>query len=119
MNRFIVALAVCVGVLISSCKNEDSQPNATQQGPSLTATPAGVTIGAGGSQNVSITGGVHPYTAQPQNPALTTVQFVTNADTAVLMITGVTTATGTTSVIVRDASTPQQKSVTVSVVKVP
>ncbi len=122
MNRYYASVViglVCLSVLIGSCKDE-GQPNSpsTPAGSLLTATPAGVTVGAGGSQNVTITGGTHPYTAQPQNPGLASAQVITNADTAVIMITGVSTATGSTSVIVRDASTPQ-KSATVGVNKTP
>lgn len=122
MNRNYVSIAfgiVCISVLIGSCKDE-GQPtgsSAPPPGSLLTASPPGVTVGTGGSQNVTITGGTHPYTAQVQNPAFATTQFVTNNDTAVVRITGVSTATGVTSVVVRDASTPQPKSVGVTITK--
>jgi hypothetical protein len=121
MARYGTSLAVgvaCFCLLIGSCKKDESGPTATptQTGPALTAAPPGVTVGTGGSQNVTITGGTHPYTAQSQNLNLASVQFTTNADTATIMITGVSTATGSTSVVVRDASTPT-RAVAVGVTK--
>jgi hypothetical protein len=112
---------VCIAVLIGSCKKDESQPTTpVPQGPQLTAVPLGVTVGLSQSQNVTITGGTHPYTvAQPPNGNLASAQFVNaNLDTAVLVITGVSMATGATSMIVRDATTPQQKSVAVGILKV-
>ena len=121
MPRHFAVLAVgivSIGVLVGSCKKDEGGTTAPiQTGPLLTAVPSGVSVGTNVSQNVTITGGTHPYTAASQNPGLATAQFVNaNVDTAVLVITGVSTATGPTSVVARDASTPQ-KSVSVSVTK--
>ena len=119
MRRHFAVLAlgiVSIGVLVASCKKDEGGTTAPT-GPLLTAVPSGVTVGTNVSQNVTITGGTHPYTPMSQNQGLVTAQFVNaNVDTAVLVITGVSTATGSTSVVVRDASTPQ-KSVSVGVTK--
>jgi hypothetical protein len=122
-NRSLLAAGVvCLAVLIGSCKKDEGQPtgSSTPQGPLLTATPAGVTVQTNRLQNVTITGGVRPYSIfQQPNVSLATAQFVNaNLDTVVLVITGVSTATGSTSVLVRDASSPQQKSVAVGILKV-
>jgi hypothetical protein len=125
MRGYYVVLAIgliVAPVLMGSCKKEDSQPTGatTPPGPTLSSVPAGVTVGSSQAKNVTITGGTYPY-AVTQLPSanLATAQFVNaNLDTAVLVITGVTTATGPTSVLVRDASTPQQKSVVVGILKV-
>jgi hypothetical protein len=111
----------CLIVLIGSCAKDEGQPTGSSPPPGLllTATPAAVTLQNNQSQNVTITNGMHPYniTQQPSG-SLATAHFVNaSLDTAVLVITGVSTATGSTSVIVRDASTPQ-KGVTVAIIKV-
>jgi hypothetical protein len=113
----LAVVIVSVGVLIGSCKKDESQPTSTPTGPLLNASVSGVVVSSGTSQNVTITGGTHPYTAQSANAGLATASFVNaNVDTAILVITGVSTATGGTSVAVRDASTPQ-KSVSIGVTK--
>lgn len=120
MLRHYAVLAVgiiSIGALIGSCKKDESQPTSTSPGPLLNASVPGVIVSSGTSQNVTITAGMYPYTAQSANPGLATASFVNaNVDTAILMITGVSTATGGTSVVVRDASTPQ-KSVSIGVTK--
>ena len=85
----------------------------------LTANPPAVTLVGAGPQNVTISTGVHPYSIfQQPFPGLATAQFIDpNLNSAVLVITGVSTATGSTSVIVRDASSPP-RSVTVGITKV-
>ncbi len=116
---FFTACLIVLGVLAGSCsKDQGSTAPPTQSGPQLTATPPGVALAGTTPQNVTITGGAHPYTiAQAPAPGLATAQFVNaNVDTAVLVITGVSTATGSTSVVVRDASSPQ-RSVTVGISK--
>ena len=115
-----ITCLVILGLLAGSC-SKDSGTNAPPpqpSGPSLTAAPPGVTLVGTTPHSVTITAGLHPYTIAVQpNPALVTAQFVNaNIDTAVLVITGVSTATGSTSVVVRDASSPQ-KSVTIGISK--
>lgn len=115
-----MAVLLCLVVLIGSCKRDESQPTTpAPQGAQLTAVPPGVTVGLSQSQNVTISNGTYPYAvAQPPNGNLATAQFINaNLDTAVLVITGVSTATGSTVVVLRDASTPQ-KAVTVGILKV-
>ena len=123
MRGYHVLTAVCLvvlGVLIGSCSKDQgtSAPTPTVPSATLTANPPGVTLVGTTPQNVTITAGLHPYTiAQQPSPNLATAQFVNaNLDTAVLVITGVSTATGSTSVVVRDAST-LQRSVVVGIVK--
>lgn len=85
----------------------------------LIANPTAVSLAGLTPQSVTISTGTEPYSIfQPPAPGLATAQFVDpNLSTAVLVITGVSTATGSTSVIVRDASTPP-RSVTVGISKV-
>jgi hypothetical protein len=117
----VVAIVIAGTAVISSCKKDESSTG-TQgtPGPTLSASAASVTVGGGQQANVTISGGTNPYAiGVPPNPAIASAQFVNaNLDTAVLIITGVTTATGSTAVVVRDASTPQ-KSVAISIVKTP
>lgn len=112
------ALLVTLGVLAGSCSKDQGTTAPTPTGPALIATPPGVSVSGTGSQNVTITAGTHPYTiVQQPNPGLATAQFVNaNLDTAILTITGVSTATGSTAVVVRDASSPQ-RSVTIGITK--
>ena len=85
----------------------------------LTANPPSVTLTGTTPQNVTISTGTPPYgIAQAPAPGLATAHFVDSTlASPVLVITGVSTATGSTSVIVRDASTPQ-RTVTVGISKV-
>lgn len=121
MRRYhvlFVAVLVTLGVLVESCSKDQGTTAPTPTGPALTATPPGVSLAGTTPQNVTITAGTHPYTiVQQPSPGLATAQFVNaNLDTAILTITGVSTATGSTSVVVRDASSPQ-KSVTIGITK--
>lgn len=122
MLRRLLALTIAIAAiaaLISSCK-EDAGPTGSDGGstPTLAASSTSVSVGSGISQSVTISGGTHPYSAQSQNTTLVTASFVNaNLDTALLNIVGaVTTATGGTSIIVRDASTPQ-KAVSIGITK--
>ena len=119
-HLYSIMCLVSLAVFVSSCKKDDATTAPTTQVPSLIASPSGVTLASSTSQNVTITSGVHPYIiAQQPNPSLATVQFVNaNLDTAVLVITGVSTATGSTSVVIRDASLPQ-RSVAIGITKTP
>lgn len=87
--------------------------------PPLTANPPEVTLVGTTPQNVTITAGLHPYSIYQQPaPGLATAQFIDpNLDTVVVVITGVSTATGATAVVIRDASVPP-RSVTVGITKV-
>ena len=86
--------------------------------PLTTSAPA-VTLSGTTPQNVTISTGIPPYViSQPPSASLATAHFVdVNVDTAVLVITGVSTATGSTSVVVKDASNPQ-RSVAVAITKI-
>ena len=85
----------------------------------LTANPPSVALTGTTPQNVTISTGTPPYgIAQAPAAGLATAHFVDSTlASPVLVITGVSTATGSTSVIVRDASTPQ-RTVTVGISKV-
>jgi len=93
--------------------------NVTVSIPPLVANPPGVTIVGTSSQNVTISSGTHPYVIlQQPNPGLASAHFVDpNLDAVVLTISGVSTASGSTAVIVRDASNPP-RSVTVGISKI-
>ncbi len=84
----------------------------------LLANPPSVTLVGTTPQNVTISTGTPPYgIAQAPAAGLATAHFVDSTlASPVLVITGVSTATGSTSVIIRDASTPQ-RSVVVGITK--
>jgi hypothetical protein len=121
-NQVLVVLGMsCVGMTTLSCKRDESpvapgyQP--TQQG--LSAVPSTVSVSSSQSRNVSISGGIQPYAiVQAPSASLASATIVdANRDTIVLSISGVTTATGSTAVVVRDATTPQPKSVSIAITK--
>ncbi|MBI4536056.1 MAG: hypothetical protein HY708_07240 [Ignavibacteriae bacterium] len=120
--RKVTVLSVFALAVIACSKDQTPTTTPTQQTGGLQASPSGVVVSQGQTQNVTITGGVNPYViATPPNASLATAQFVNaNLDTAILSITGaVTTATGSTSVRVRDSSTPTQREVTIAITKQP
>jgi hypothetical protein len=104
----IVVIAVLVFNVVSCSKN--SSPTQVQQTtpPQLTAVPPSAAVGVGTSQNIAISGGTPPYSA------IATAQL-TNPDSlvATLTITGVTVATASTSITVRDSAAV--KNVTISI----
>jgi hypothetical protein len=123
MSRSILLCLVGIAtvcLVLQSCKRDDgiTGPN-TPTGPSLTASPSGVSVSSGQTRNVLIYGGTNPYSiTQTSNQSLATAQISNPAqDTIVVVISGaITTATGSTSIVVKDASMPQ-KSVTVGITK--
>lgn len=118
-QTFTVVGLVILAALTGSCKKDEATAPAPTT-PALTAAPPGVTVSGTTSQDVTIANGTHPYIISQQPiSSLATAHFVdANLDTAVLVISGVSTATGSTSVVVKDASSPQ-RSVAVGITKTP
>jgi hypothetical protein len=112
---------VAAVVLVFSCSKDDAPSTPQQQGGGLRAIPTGLTVSTNQTSTVAVSAGVPPYAiAAAPSAGLATAQFVNaNIDTAILSITGVTTATGATSVRVRDSSPSPGKTVTVLITKVP
>lgn len=112
--------AVVLALVLCTCSKDESPSTPAQQGGSLRATPASVTVSANQTIPVAISDGVPPYSiAAAPNGSLATAQFQNaSMDTAILSITGVTTATGTTSVRVKDSTPSPEKQVTVQITKV-
>ncbi len=107
-------------IVFGSCSKND-YPSSTQEstGSTLNANPQSVAVIGGQTRNTIIYGGVHPYliTVAPA-ASFASAQFLdANVDTAILQITGVGVASGSTSVTVKDSSPSPQKHVTVSIVK--
>lgn len=135
----ITAASVSIGgntrVKIRDSHSDDAPTDSPQHGneitiaisvsatPALIATPSAVTVGTGTAQDVQISGGNPPYRVDTApNPALASAQILNpNVTPAVLRITGVTTASvsGSTSVKVKDGSSPNEREVTVGITKIP
>jgi hypothetical protein len=112
---------VLIGLLTHGCRKDNAvvapvdQP--VQQG--LTASPASVSVSSSQSRNIVVSGGIQPYAiAQAPSSALAQATIAdASRDTITVTISGVSVATGSTSVIIRDGSTPQPKTVTVGITK--
>ena len=113
-------LSVVLAAGLLSCSDAGEPP--TQTGPpaggGLTAAPASVTVAQGQARVVVISGGIQPYViAEAPDGSLATAAITSDT----LTITGVTVASvsGSTSVKVKDSSTPPEKEVRVPITKVP
>jgi hypothetical protein len=102
--------------VVSSCKKDEAPTQTQQVAPQLSAVPPSVTVGAGLSQNVLVSGGTPPYAIAAAPSAIATARLL-NPDSlvATIQITGVTVASVATAVAIRDNSAPTQKTVTVPV----
>ncbi len=110
-----------MGIVITGCKKDYSSvaPPDQPAPQGLTATPSSVSVSSSQSQTVIVRGGVHPYVIA-QAPASTLAQATivdAGRDTITVTISGVSVATGSTSVVIRDGTTPQPKSVAVGITK--
>lgn len=113
---------VMFGLAIVGCSDAgdgSTQPPPGGGGGGLTAQPSTVTVSNGVTVNVQISGGTTPYVIDdPPNSSLATAMFVNpNVTPAVLNITGVSTASGTTSVKVKDSTPSPEREVRVTIIK--
>lgn len=114
----LLLLVIALALVGGNCSNSNSptQPPPPPT-PELTVSPASAVVTVGGVQNVSVSGGTPPYAIQSQPSAIATAQLL-NPDSlvATLKITGVSVASTSTSVTVRDNSPPPAKLATVPIV---
>jgi len=105
-------------VLALNCSKSSSptQPPPTSQTPQLTATPPSAIVGAGATTSVVVSGGNPPY-AISSPPSSIATAFLLNPDSliATIQITGVTVASVSTAVMVRDNTASAPKTVTVPI----
>ena len=119
-RRTIVSILLGCGLLIAaaSCsKNSGSptQPN-TPPPPQLSAVPPSVSLTAGGSQNVDISGGTPPYSIAGGPGAIATAALtVSDSVVGVLHIMGVSIASVSTTVTVRDSGGVKSVTIPISV----
>ncbi len=115
---FSLVLVAGITIVALHCSKSSSptQPPNTPAVPSLNATPSSATVSVGTSQNVSVSGGAPPYAISASPSAIATAQIL-NADSAIaiIQITGVTVASVSTSVVIRDNTTTTPKSVTIPI----
>jgi len=119
----VVQLGVLMFLLtlaLQSCSKDEAPSSSQQQGGGLSASPSSVTVSTNQTRTTAISGGVAPYViASAPSASLATAQLMNaNLDTAILSITGVSMATGSTSVRVRDSSPPPERQVTVGIQKI-
>ncbi len=112
---FIAAFAL-VALHCSKSSSSPTQPPYSTPPPSLNAAPPSVTVGAGTSQDVTVSGGMPPYTISTPPSSNATAQLQ-NADSAsaIVHITGVTVASVSTSVVIRDNTVSSPKSVSIPI----
>jgi hypothetical protein len=112
----IVVIAVLIFNVVSCSKN--TSPTQVQQTTphQLTAVPPSAAVGVGTSQNIAISGGTPPYSVASGPSAIATAQL-TNPDSlvATLTITGVTVATASTSITVRDSAAVKNVAISIGV----
>lgn len=118
MGRTVLLVLFLAG---TGCREEDGQatPPPSQSGGMLSANPSSVVVANGTSQTVSVGGGTTPYViVEAPNPNLARAVFVNaHESTATLTITGVSVATGSTSVRIMDNSPPPEKEVRITITK--
>jgi hypothetical protein len=121
MRRIALRLFLPAALLLGAagCSKDSStgptQPQVTVT-PRLSAVPPTVSVGIGGVQHVSVSGGTPPYSIA-SGPSLIASAALSNADSsiAVLQIMGVTTASVPTAVTVKDNSPSTPKTVSISI----
>ncbi len=115
MVRAAVVMFAGAMVLAAGC-SKSSSPMQPVVGPQLNAVPTAVTVGIGTSQTVAISGGTPPYGISSSPSSIATAQL-SNADsaTALVQITGVTVASVSTAVTIRDNSASETKTVAVPI----
>ena len=124
MRRFALRLFLPAALMlgIGACSKDSSAPPTypqqtyTPPASGLTAAPLSVSLGIGGVQHVSVSGGTPPYSISA-GPNATAMAVLANADsnTADLKITGASVDYYSTSVTVKDNTTTAPKTVSVSI----
>jgi hypothetical protein len=110
---FSLALVVAAG----GCKTNDAptQPP-TSPGPQLSAVPSSIRVAVGIAQNVTVSGGTPPYDIVSGPTAIAAaVLFNRDSLVATIQITGVSVASVSTAVTIRDASPSVAKTVRVPI----
>lgn len=114
---FLLTLGLTLALLGGSCSDKGSptQPP-PPPGPQLTVSSSSAIVTVGTSQNITVSGGTPPYGIQSAPAPIATAQLL-NPDSliATLKITGVTVASTSTSVTVKDNSTPTAKTATIGI----
>jgi hypothetical protein len=103
----ILAVLIMIFFVVAIDCSKDNSPTQPPQAPAaqLIAAPPSVTVSVGGSQSVTISGGTPPYAISSPPGAIATAQLVNPDSTmATLQITGVSVASVSTAVTVRDNS---------------
>jgi hypothetical protein len=121
MNRRWIVLVFVIGMtaMVYSACSKNSSPTQPQQQPTVTklvAAPPSVTVGAGISMDVAVSGGTPPYSVTTAPSAIATAQLL-NPDSAIsiIHITGVSVATASTAVTIKDNSAASAKTVTIPI----
>lgn len=117
---FSIVVITALAAVAFNCSKSSSSPTqpttSAPPPPSLTAAPPSVSVGAGTSQDVTVSGGMPPYTIATPPGANATAQLQ-NADSAsaIVHITGVSIASVSTSVVIRDNTASSPKSVSIPI----
>ncbi len=102
----LILLVVGTTIVAIEC-NKNNSPTQPQQtpGPQLNAVPSSALVGAGGSENIAVSGGIPPYSIASPPGSIATAQLL-NPDSIVttLKITGVSVASVSTAVVIRDSA---------------
>jgi len=116
LSILLVAAVTVVALHCSKSSGSPTQPATPATPSTLNAAPPSVTLSANTSQNVTISGGAPPYSISSAPSAIATAQ-ISNADSAmaIIHIVGVTVASVSTSVVIKDNTTPAPKSVTIPI----
>jgi hypothetical protein len=124
MRRFALRLLLPAALMlgIGACSKDSSGPPTypqqtyTPPASGLTAAPLSVSLGVGGVQHVSVSGGTPPYSISV-GPNATATAVLVNPDSSVadLKITGASVDYYSTVVTVRDNTTAAPKTVSVSI----
>ena len=117
----VVLVVVAMAAMVAASCSDKGETTSPPVVATLTAAPASASVSQGQTVNVAVSGGTAPYHILTHpDPALATAALQDSAMNPVtLMITGVSVATGSTSVRVGDSSPSSQKQVTVAITKVP
>ena len=111
----VVTALIIVGL---NCGHNDSptSPSPSPSSSQLTAVPTAVTVAAGGTQSVVVTGGTPPYAIAASPASIASAQLI-NLDSVstTLRITGITVASASTVVTVKDNTRANPKSVTIPI----